>query len=355
MAVKITKAETLKTKPADESKLGFGKIFTDHMFTMNYETGKGWHDPQVRQYAKLELDPSTNVLHYGQTIFEGLKAYRIKDGRILLFRAQDNFKRMNISATRMCIPNFDPDVAMEGLLALLKTDIDWVPSTRGTSLYIRPTIIATEPFLGVHASNSYLFFIILSPVGAYYSSGLSPVSIYVEDEYVRASRGGTGFAKTAGNYAASLIGAEKANKYGCSQVLWLDAAENKYIEEVGAMNMFFVINNCVITPSLSGSILPGITRDSVIKYAKYKGLEVQERHITIDEVIEAHKTGKLQEAFGTGTAAVISPVGMLKYKDAEMVINNGEMGKISTMMYDGITGIQNGELEDVFGWISEVK
>ncbi|HOV69270.1 MAG TPA: branched-chain amino acid aminotransferase [Clostridia bacterium] len=353
--ITIIKSKELKEKPADESKLGFGRIFTDHMFTLKYEQGKGWHDPTIQPYSKIEMDPSTSILHYGQTIFEGLKAYRVKDGRILLFRPRDNFLRLNRSADRMCIPNVDVDLALEGLFELLKVEKDWVPSSKGTSLYIRPTIIATEPYLGVHVSTSYLFYMILSPVGAYYSTGLKPVSIYVEDQYVRAAKGGTGEAKTAGNYAASLIGSKKAEQLGCSQVLWLDAAERKYVEEVGAMNIFFVIDGVIVTPALSGSILPGITRDSVIKYARFKGLEVQECAISIDEVEEAYEKGKLDEAFGTGTAAVISPVGVLKYKDKTMVINNGEMGKISAMMYDGLTGIQNAELPDPFGWVIELK
>jgi branched-chain amino acid aminotransferase len=354
MSIKITKATTLKAKPQDESKLSFGKLFTDHMFVCKYENGS-WQDAEIVPYGKIELDPATNVLHYGQTIFEGLKAYKRKDGKICLFRPRDNFERMNKSADRICIPNIDVDKAVEGLIELIKLEADWIPQSPGTSLYIRPTIIATEPFLGVHASSSYLFYIILSPVGAYYANGLKPVSIYVEDEYVRASRGGTGYAKTAGNYAASLIGADKAKKYNCDQVLWLDAVERKYVEEVGAMNMFFVIGDTLVTPELSGSILPGITRNSVIQYARYKGIKVEERKIAIDEIYEAYKNGQLKEAFGSGTAAVISPVGMLKYKDTEMVINNGEMGEISSMMYDGITGIQNGVVEDVFGWITEVK
>lgn len=353
--LKVTPAKTLKVKPADESKLGFGKLFTDNMLIIDYQRDKGWHDARIEEYHSFDMDPASMVLHYGQAIFEGMKAYRAKDGRVLLFRPRDNFTRMNSSAERICIPALDEDFALGCLTRLVDIERDWVPASYGTSLYIRPTIIATDPYLGVRASDKYIFFVILSPVGAYYASGLEPVKICVESKYVRSVRGGTGFTKFAGNYATSLIGSEAAHKLGYSQVLWLDAIEQRYIEEVGSMNIFFVIDGELVTPALSGSILPGITRDSVIKYARHKGLKVAERAVTIDELYSAHEKGKLNEAFGTGTAAVISPVGSLTYKDKELVLNGGKIGPIGQMMYDSITGIQYGELEDPFGWVYEVK
>lgn len=354
MNISIKLTQNPKKKP-DEDKLSFGKQFTDHMFLMDYKEDKGWHDARIVPYGHLTLDPSTNVLHYGQGVFEGLKAYKTEDNRVLLFRPDENAKRLKSSCERLCIPPIDESDVVEAITKLVKTDIDWVPSSKGTSLYIRPFIISTDPFLGVHPSHSYLFMIILSPVGPYYPSGLNPTSIYVEDFYKRASKGGMGHVKTMGNYAASLIAQQKAEKLNCIQTLWLDAHEGKYIEEVGAMNVFFVIDNKVITPKLSGSILPGITRKSTLEIAKSLGFEVEERIISIDDVVSALKSGGLSECFGTGTAAVISPVGELIYKDTKYVINDNKIGQISQKLYDTLTGMQYGKIEDSFGWTVQVK
>ena len=354
MNISIKLTQNPKKKP-DEDKLSFGKQFTDHMFLMDYKEDKGWHDARIVPYGPLALDPSTNVLHYGQGVFEGLKAYKTEDNRVLLFRPDENAKRLKSSCERLCIPPIDEIDVVEGIIKLVKTDIDWVPSSKGTSLYIRPFIISTDPFLGVHPSHSYLFMIILSPVGPYYPSGLNPTSIYVEDFYKRASKGGMGHVKTMGNYAASLIAQQKAEKLNCIQTLWLDAHEGKYIEEVGAMNVFFVIDNKIITPKLSGSILPGITRKSTLEIAKSLGFEVEEKLISIDDVVSALEKGKLQECFGTGTAAVISPVGELIYKDTKYVINDNKIGQISQKLYDTLTGMQYGKIEDSFGWTVQIK
>ncbi|MCF8061974.1 MAG: branched-chain amino acid aminotransferase [Deltaproteobacteria bacterium] len=339
-----------KPKPADESNLGFGDLFTDHMFLMNYEKGRGWYDPRIVPYGNLEFDPAAMGLHYGQEIFEGLKAYRGRDGRLYLFRATDNFKRMNRSAARICMPDLDIPLAMEALQRLILLDRDWVPGSPGTSLYIRPTMIATDPFLGVRPSHRYIFYIIIGPVGAYYKEGLNPVKIYVEDKYIRAAVGGIGEAKTAGNYAASILAAEEAHAKGYTQVLWLDAVERKYVEEVGTMNIFFVINDEVITAPLNGSILPGITRDSVIRIPGDWGVKVSERPLAIDEVTAAAEDGSLKEAFGAGTAAVISPVGQLTYKGRDYSVAGGRMGDLSQRLYDEIVGIQYVEKEDPYGW-----
>ena len=351
MQIQFVQAPTLKQKPADESKLGFGRIFTDYMFTMRSDRAQGWHDAKVEPYGPFQMEPSSMVLHYGQTIFEGLKCYRREDGGLQLFRPRDNFKRMNISAERLSIPAFDVEDAMAGLLKLLEVEKDWVPHAKDTSLYIRPFIIATDPFVGVRASNTYIFCIILSPVGAYYAHGLSPVGIYVEDKYVRAVRGGFGFAKTAGNYAASLKAGEVAHEKGYDQVLWLDGVEQKYVEEVGSMNMMFVLDNKIITPMLNGSILAGITRDSILKLAASDGYQVEERRIPIAEIFEAAEQGRLQEAFGTGTAAVVSPVGELCWEGKKITLSGGKIGPVAQRMYDELTGIQWGRMADRFNWI----
>lgn len=350
--MKITLTTQKKVKP-DYSKLGFGKFFTDHMLVMDYADGK-WQEPEIVPYGPIPFDPSINVLHYGQGIFEGMKAYK-RNGKITLFRPYENFKRMNNSAKRLCMPELDTDTVMEAILELVKIDSDWIPTSDGTALYIRPTMIAYDPMLGVHPAHHYKFFVILSPVGSYYANGLTPTKILVEEHYVRAPLGGTGEAKCMGNYAASLLGGELANEKGYDQALWLDSNEHKYVEEVGAMNMFFVINGTVITPMLVGSILPGITRKSVIEMCKHLGIPVEERRISMDEVYAAYKNGTLDEAFGSGTAAVISPVGVLGYRGEDMLINEGKMGKITTTLYDAITGIQNGVAEDKFGWIVHVN
>ena len=338
--IKITRTETPKEKPAKGQKLGFGKIFTDHMFVMNYTEGQGWHDARIVPFQNISLSPAAMVYHYGQEMFEGLKAYKNENGEVFLFRPDMNAKRTNASNQRLVIPQLPEEDFVQAVSAVVDVDRDWIPTEPGTSLYIRPFIIATDEFLGVAPSKTYLFMVILSPSGAYYESGLAPVGIWIEDEYVRAVRGGIGYAKTGGNYAASLIAQQKAHDAGYSQVLWLDGVERKYIEEVGAMNIFFKIAGKVVTPSLNGSILPGITRNSTIALCKKWGYEVDERKISAEELIEAQKNGTLEECFGTGTAAVISPVGKLRYVDEVMTINGGEIGELSQKLYDTITGIQ---------------
>ena len=352
--IKIIKSQVLKQKP-DENSLVFGKYFTDHMFSMDWNKEKGWHDAKIMPYAPLELSPACTCLHYGQETFEGMKAYRNPEGEIYLFRPMENFKRLNNSNDRLCIPKIDEEFALKALTELLKIDKDWVPHNDGTSLYIRPFVIGTEPSLGAHASSEYKFLIIMCPVGAYYATGLNPVSIFVENEYVRAVRGGMGFAKTGGNYAASLKAQDVAAEEGFSQVLWLDGVERKYIEEVGAMNVFFVLGDEVVTPALQGSILPGITRKSVIELLKSWGYKVSERRISIDELIEAYKKGLFTEMFGSGTAAVISPVGLLRYDNIDMELSNGKIGELSQKLYDELTGIQWGKCPDTFGWTVKVE
>lgn len=344
-----------KEKPQSD-KMAFGKHFTDHMFVMEYEKDKGWHSPKIVPNEPILVDPAAMVFHYGQAVFEGLKAYRTEDNRILLFRPEKNFNRLNVSDERMCIPYIDVDLAVHALKELVKVDSEWVPDAPNTSLYIRPFVIATEAALGVHPSHNFKFMIIMSPVGPYYAvKGLEPVQIFVEDEYVRAVRGGIGFTKSSANYAISLKGQQKAIERGFAQVLWLDGIERKYIEEVGTMNVFFKINGELVTPELSGSILPGVTRDSVIALAKSWGMTVTERKISIDELFEAHEKGILEEAFGSGTAAVISPVGKFVMGDKEIIINNGKTGAFSQKVYDTLTGIQYGRIKDEFGWTVEVK
>ena len=354
MELKIVKTTNPKDKP-DEAHLGFGNYFTDHMFVMDYEDGKGWHDAKIVPYGPIELSPASNCLHYSQEVFEGMKAYRTASDEIQLFRPAENFKRMNLSCDRICIPQFDEEFMLDALKKLVDLDRDWVPRNEGTSLYIRPFIIATEPSLGAHTSTQYKFIIIMSPSGAYYAGGLSPVKIYVETKYVRAVPGGTGFAKTGGNYAASMKAQEVAEKEGYSQVLWLDGVEHKNVTEVGAMNVFFQIGDEVVTPKLEGSILSGVTRKSVVDILKDWGMNVTERTLPVEEIVQAYKDGKLVEAFGTGTAAVISPIGELKYKDLVMPINNEEIGTLSQKLYDTLTGIQWGKVEDKFNWTVKVK
>lgn len=346
--------ENLNKKQKPDGNLGFGKYFTDHMFVMDYTEGLGWHDPRIVPYAPLELDPSAMVLHYGQAIFEGMKAYKTDDGRVLLFRPDQNMKRTNISNDRLCIPAIDEEFCIEAICELVKVDKDWIPTGEGTSLYIRPFIIATDPYLGVKPSATYKFIVILSPVGAYYPEGMNPVKIYVESDYVRAVKGGTGYAKTPGNYAASIKAQMEANKKGYTQVLWLDGVFKKYIEEVGTMNVFFKIDGKIVTPALDGSILPGVTRDTVIKLLQHWGMDVSERKISIDEVLDANEKGTLEEVFGTGTAAVISPVGELNYDGQKILINDGKTGEIAARLYKTITDIQNGKAEDIFNWTLRV-
>lgn len=331
--------------------MGFGTIFTDYMFNMDYSPQQGWHNPRIEPYGPIAMDPSTMVLHYGQAIFEGLKAYRTKAGNIQLFRPQDNLRRLNKSGHMLCMPELDEEFVLNALIQLVKIEKDWVPGAPGTSLYIRPAIIATDPYLGLRSSNTYRLFIVLSPVGAYYPEGFNPVKIWVTTEYVRAVRGGVGQAKTAGNYAASLYATELAQKDGYTQVMWLDGVNLKYIEEVGSMNIFFVIGDTIVTPELNRSILSGVTRDSVIKLARSWGVEVIERKIGIDEVYEAQASGELQEVFGSGTAAVISPVSNIKFDGKEITIGNGNVGPLSAKLFQSLTDIQYGKADDPFDWI----
>ncbi|HIW73198.1 MAG TPA: branched-chain amino acid aminotransferase [Firmicutes bacterium] len=343
-----------KRKPTDSSKLGFGNYYTDHMFLMNYDAGEGWHDPRIVPYGPLSLDPAAMCLHYGQEVFEGMKAYRAPDGGVVLFRPEKNMARLNVSNDRLCIPPIDEAFAVEAVKELVRLDQDWIPEGEGNSLYIRPFIIAVDAHVGVHPANHLLFVIILSPVGPYYPEGLDPVKIYVEREYVRAVKGGMGFAKTGGNYAASLKAQDVAAEQGYTQVLWLDGVERKYIEEVGTMNVFFKIGGEIVTPALQGSILGGITRMSCLELLRSWGCRVTERRLALDEVVEAAQNGTLEEAFGTGTAAVISPIGELKVDDRHIVINGGRIGETAQKLYDTLTGIQNCRLPDPFGWVVRV-
>lgn len=352
--MQITLSTTKKEKPQAD-QLEFGKQFTDHMFIMDYTQGQGWHDPRIVPYQPLSLEPSAMIFHYGQSVFEGLKAYASPEDEIILFRPEKNFQRLNSSNSRLCIPDIDVDFALKALKTLISVDKDWVPQVEGTSLYIRPFIIATEPYLGVSPSNKYQFIIIMSPVGSYYKEGIHPVKIAVESAFTRAVNGGTGEAKTGGNYASSLKAQEVSEKMGYAQVLWLDGVEKKYIEEVGSMNVFFKINGEIITPALNGSILPGITRDSIIELLKHWGLPVSERRISMEEVHEAHKLGHLEEAFGTGTAAVISPIGEFLWNGEEMIVQSGETGELSRKLYDTLTGVQTGKVADELNWTTKVE
>jgi branched-chain amino acid aminotransferase len=352
--IRITKTTTPRRKPRDQD-LTFGTVFTDHMFVMDFQEEKGWYDPRVEPYGPFSLDPATAVLHYAQMLFEGLKAFRGKDGVIRLFRPQKHADRLNATARRLCIPTIEPELVLRSWTTLVGLDRDWVPSTVGTSLYVRPTIIASEPFLGVRPAKQYLYFVILSPVGAYYPEGINPVKIKVIDKYVRAAPGGLGEAKTGGNYAASLLAAEEAKHEGFTQVLWLDGAERRYIEEVGTMNLMLRIGDEVVTPPLAGTILPGVTRDSALTLLREWGVRVAERPITIEEVREAAHRGTLAEVWGTGTAAVISPVGELAYKGERIVINGGKIGELTQRLYDAIVGIQYGEAPDPRGWTVAIQ
>lgn len=343
-----------KTKYTDESALSFGRLFTDRMFLVEWKASEGWGDARIQPYAPFVLDPSALVFHYAQEIFEGLKAYKWADGSIALFRPEINAHRFNLSAERLCIPEIPEELFLEGISQLVRLEKDWVPGSEGTSLYIRPAVIAVEPVLGVKPSDHYYFFVIMSPVGAYYAAGFNPVKILVEDTYVRAVPGGTGEAKTGGNYAASLKAAQIAKKKGFDQVLWLDGCDKKYIEEVGSMNMFFVYDDVVVTAPLTGSILKGVTRDSVMKLADTMGFRIEERQIAIDELVADIRSGKVKEAFGSGTAAVITPVGLLSYKDESLTVGNGGVGNLTQKLYDTLTGIQYGKIPDTFGWVRKI-
>jgi branched-chain amino acid aminotransferase len=347
--------EELKELFTDPLKLQFGKNFTDYMFTLSYNEGRGWHSPEIKPYQPLMMDPAAAVFHYGQEIFEGQKAYKSKNNEILMFRPEENAKRFNQSMTRMSMPEVPVEDFVRYEEELLKLEERWIPNIKGAALYMRPTGIATEPALGVKPSNQYLFFIILSPVGPYYSTGFNPVSLWVSREFSRAGEGGTGSAKAGGNYGGSLLASKKAAELGYNQVLWLDAKDHKYVEEVGAMNILFVKGDKLVTPPLGGTILPGITRKSVLQLAPDLGLEAQERPITIDEVMEGIESGEIKEVFGAGTAAVISPVGKIAYEGKEVVINNNETGPLAQKFFDTLTGIQYGELEDKYNWVHKVK
>ena len=353
MEIKIEKAKVLKEKP-DFSKLGFGKYFTDHMFVMDYSEKEGWHDAKIVPFDYIPIHPASTVLHYGAEIFEGMKAYRTADG-YQLFRPLENLKRLNNSAERLCLPEVDGDDFIEALTTLITLEYDWIPTLPGTSLYIRPYMFGNDETLGVHAVHNAKFVIILSPVGNYYAEGLNPVKISIENQDVRAVRGGTGYAKCGGNYAASLRAGKRAEEMGFSQVLWLDGVERKYIEEVGSMNVMFKINGEIVTPELTGSVLPGITRKSCIEILRDWGYKVSEKLISVDDLITASQNGTLEEAWGTGTAAVISPIGHLFYDGKDHTISNNQIGELTQKLYDELTGIQWGKVEDKRSWCLKVK
>ena len=353
MEIKFTPAATLKEKP-DSSKLVFGKAMTDHMLIIDYDEGQGWHDARIIPYGPLQIDPAAKVLHYGEEIFEGLKAYRTADGSIQLFRIRDNIDRMNKSADRLCMPQIPEELAVSAIKKLVETEQDWVPHEKDTSLYIRPFMIGLDAALGVHSSKHVQFIVVVCPVGAYYPEGLNPVKIYIEDEDVRAVKGGTGMAKTGGNYAASLRAGNRAEERGYSQVLWLDGVHRKYIEEVGAMNVMFKVAGKILTPDLNGSVLDGITRRSCIQLLKDWGYEVEERRISAGELFAAAENGTLEEAWGTGTAAVVSPIGELAMGDKKVTVSGGKIGEITQKLYDELTGIQWGRVADPHNWITKL-
>ncbi|MBK5276102.1 MAG: branched-chain amino acid aminotransferase [Desulfuromonadales bacterium] len=346
--------EKMKDKIKDESQLGFGKHFTDRMLIVEWKAGQGWFDARIEPYGPFTMDPACAVLHYAQEIFEGLKAYKWADGRVALFRPEMNARRFNQSGERMCMPAVPEELFLKGIEQLVSLEQEWIPTAPETSLYIRPTMIAMDPVLGVKPSDHYYFYVILSPVGAYYAAGFNPIGIMVEDHFVRAVPGGTGEAKTGGNYASSLMAALEAKKKGFDQVLWLDGRERRYIEEVGAMNMFFAYGTKIVTAPLTGSILSGVTRDSVLKLAPTLGYEVEERQIDVNDLMADIRAGKVTEAFGSGTAAVITPVGKLCYKDECLQLTGGQVGEITQRLYDTLTGIQTGKIADTFGWVKFV-
>ena len=349
MEIRIEKTKTPAQKP-DPATLGFGKIFTDHMFMMDYSREEGWHDARIIPFANLSLHPASTVLHYGSEIFEGLKAYRRADGRVQLFRPMENIRRMNRSAERLCLPQISEEDALNALVTFVRCEQDWTPSAPGTSLYLRPFMFGNDESLGVHAVHNATFVIIASPVGSYYKEGINPVKIMIEDQDVRAVRGGTGYAKCGGNYAASNRAGERAEEKGYSQVLWLYGVERKYIEEVGAMNVMFRFGDEIMTPKLTGSILPGITRMSCIELLRKEGYTVNERLLSVDELSRSMTEGTLTEAWGCGTAAVVSPIGELCYKDHKYTVNGGRIGEITQHLYDTLIGIQWGKIDDPFGW-----
>lgn len=355
MEIQILPLKSAKPKIVDESALGFGKHFTDRMFVMEYTTGKGWHSARIEPYGPFSLDPACAVLHYAQEIFEGLKAFRRPDGKIAIFRPQENVRRFNRSAARMSMPQLDEAFFLKAIKQLVKLEADWIPKSEGTALYIRPTMIATDPYLGVHPSDNYLCYVILSPVGAYYKGGLAPVKIWISDEYIRVAPGGTGEAKTGGNYAASLKGSMEATQKGFDQVLWLDAVNRKYVEEVGSMNICFLYDGKVVTSPLKGTILDGITRRSILTLVQEMGLVVEERALSVDEILDGVQNGRLTEAFGTGTAAVVSPVGQFTFRERTATLGDGKtIGALTKQLYSTLTGIQYGKLADIHDWIEFV-
>lgn len=343
-----------KPRISDESQLVFGHTFADRMFLMEYDVARGWHSPRIKPHAPFTLDPAALVFHYAQEIFEGLKAFRRQDGSIALFRPKDNIARFNRSARRLCMPEVDEAFFLDALIKLIRLEADWVPHSKGTSLYIRPTMIATQPVLGVKPSDQYYCYIILSPVGPYYKGGFKPVRIQISDRYVRSAPGGTGEAKTGGNYAASLLAAQEAAAQGFDQVLWLDAVHRKYVEEVGSMNICFVYDGKIVTSPLSGTILDGITRRAILTLAGEMGIEVEERALSVDEILDGVDSGRISEAFGTGTAAVVSPVGCFTYRDRTVVFNQDRTDSLTMRLFDTLTGIQYGQLPDTHGWILSV-
>ena len=350
--IKITKTETPKEKIT--TNLGFGRYFSDHMFMMDYSREKGWYDARIVPYQNLCLSPAATVFHYGAEIFEGLKAYRRADGEVQLFRPIENVKRMNNSAERLRLPQMPEEDMLQAITELVKLEKDWVPSGEGESLYIRPFLFGNDDKLGVHSIENARFVIITSPSGSYYAAGINPVKIMIETEDVRAVRGGTGYAKCGGNYAASNRAGEIAEQKGYAQVLWLDGVERKYIEEVGAMNVMFKIDGEIVTPELTGSILPGITRKSCLELLRNEGYKVSERLLSIDELIKALEEGKLEEAWGCGTAAVVSPIGELFYNNKTYIVNNGKIGDVTQMLYNKLTGIQWGKIEDTYNWTLKI-
>ena len=353
LEITVKKSANLKEKP-DFSKLGFGKFFTDHMFVMDYDSKNGWHDARIVPFDYIPIHPASTVLHYGAEIFEGMKAYKTKDG-YQMFRPTENLKRLNNSAERLCLPTIDEELFLKGLTELINLDYQWIPDYTGTSLYIRPFMFGNDESLGVHAVDRATFVIILSPVGNYYAEGLNPVKISIENQDVRAVRGGTGYAKCGGNYAASLRAGKRAAEKGFSQVLWLDGVEQKYVEEVGSMNVMFKIDGEIVTPMLTGSVLPGITRKSCIEILRNWGYNVTERLVSVDEIVKAAKDGKLEEAWGTGTAAVVSPIGHLFYDGVDYTVSDNKIGELTQKLYDELTGIQWGKREDKYGWVYKVK
>ena len=353
--ITVTKvAEDQRKEKPEPTNLAFGKHFTDHMFVMHWNRERGWHNAEICPYRNFSLDPAAMVFHYGQEIFEGLKAYRDQNNDIVLFRPQANLQRMNNSALRMCMPRFSLDGVLKAMKALVYLERDWVPATDGSALYLRPTMIASEPAIGLRAAAEYIFYIIMCPVGSYYAGGCDPVKIYVEDTYIRAVPGGVGEAKTGGNYAASLMAQNEAKKKGYAQVLWLDAIEHKYVEEVGTSNIFFVIGDELLTSPLTGSILPGITRDSVLQLARDLGIKAVERRLSIDEVYAAHDAGTLKEIFSTGTAAAVSPIGELCYRDRIISVNGGKTGELSARLLHELQAMQRGQREDRHHWLVRV-